>query len=293
MLDPARTLARLRGLHDATRTARVDGDLPALADAVARTAADALGYGTVAVNVYRPAWDDLEVVSVEGDDEARAALLGTTVPLAEWEQLLDERFRRGGAYFVPEGEVEWHDGAVPSYVPDTAPHGEDGWRPGDALFVPLRHSDGHLLGVLSVDRPTDGRRPDDHDLELLAAAGSYIAHALESAGEALASERHRHALEQLLAVSSALTAGESTAPVLDAVCDAIRTALSFNHVVIELADPERDRYRPVAASGTEADAATLELDVPIAQLDRAFDAAFEVEGCYLLPRAEAVARGRR
>ena len=34
--------------------------------------------------------------------------------------------------------------------------GADAWHPEDALFVPLRHSDGHLLGILSVDEPNSG-----------------------------------------------------------------------------------------------------------------------------------------
>ena len=57
-----------------TRLLRAREDLPALLDAVARTIGETLGFRTVAVNLYRPAWDDFEVVVVHGNDaRARSA----------------------------------------------------------------------------------------------------------------------------------------------------------------------------------------------------------------------------
>ena len=63
-----------------TRLLRAREDLPALLDAVARTIGESLGYRTVAVNIYRPEWDDFEVTTVYGNEEARAMLLGNARP---------------------------------------------------------------------------------------------------------------------------------------------------------------------------------------------------------------------
>ncbi len=42
------------------------------------------------MNTYRPAWNDFEVTTVVGSDEARASsLLGERLPCAEWAPLLD------------------------------------------------------------------------------------------------------------------------------------------------------------------------------------------------------------
>jgi hypothetical protein len=57
--------------------------------AVARTMQACLGFGTVVVNLHRPAWDDFETVVVEGSGEAREVLLGQTSSVADWEPLLD------------------------------------------------------------------------------------------------------------------------------------------------------------------------------------------------------------
>ena len=68
-----RTSHRCGALLEVTRLVRAREDLPALLDAVARTIGETLGFRTVAVNLYRPAWDDFEVAVVHGNDHARGS----------------------------------------------------------------------------------------------------------------------------------------------------------------------------------------------------------------------------
>ena len=103
----ASTLSRLRGLLEVTQLVRDEADLPTLLDEVARTISESLGYGIVVVNLYRPAWNDFEVVSVHGSEDARAVLLGDTQPSETWAGLLDPRFERRGAFLVAAGEYDW------------------------------------------------------------------------------------------------------------------------------------------------------------------------------------------
>ena len=161
------SISPLRGLVEVTRLLRAREDLPALLDAVARTIGESLGYRTVALNVYRPEWDDFEVITVYGNEGARRMLLGNARPGADWTVLLSDRFERLGAYVVPAGSVDW-DSLGPSYVPQggRACH-PDAWDPEDALFVPMRDHRGLLLGIISVDEPVSGRRPADDELEVL------------------------------------------------------------------------------------------------------------------------------
>ncbi len=188
-----------------TRLLRAREDLPALLDAVARTIGESLGYRTVAVNLYRPQWDDFEVTTVYGNEEAKAVLLGNARPGDDWTVLLSERFERRGAYDVPSGAVDWNS-LGPSYVPEggRACH-PDAWDPEDALFVPMRDQRGLLLGIISVDEPVSGRRPTDDDLDVLVSLVDHAALAVEAAREAAESARHQRALEELLAVSSRIT----------------------------------------------------------------------------------------
>ena len=285
-------ISPLRGLLEVTRLLRADEELPELLAAVARTIAEALGYATVAINLYRPAWDDFCVTTVHGGEAAREALLGRVRDLEDWERLLDDRFLRRGAYVIPYGAIDW-DAVGASYVPDVeAPTGPDAWHPEDALFVPMRHSDGHLLGIVSVDEPPDGRRPDDEELDVLVAVSAHAALAVQAAQEAADAARHRLALEELFAVSSRLTAEPAVEEILRAVCSGIRDALGFLNVYASLVDPETARLEPRAAVGWVMEDLLAGGGVPPADVEALLDPAFELEGCYLMPDEEARRRLR-
>jgi diguanylate cyclase (GGDEF)-like protein len=284
------TISPLRGLVEVTRLLRAREDLPALLDAVARTIGESLGYRTVAVNLYRPAWDDFEVTTVYGNDEAKAVLLGNARPGDDWTVLLAERFERRGAYVVPSGSVDW--GSLgPSYVPEGESAADpDAWDPEDALFVAMRDQHGNLLGILSVDEPVSGRRPTDDELDVLVSLVDHAALALEAAQEAAASARHQRALEELLAVSSRITGETSNAEILRRVCTGIRDALDFRNACAALVDPQTGAVVPQAAAGWQLDELHGREIVTVAQIEPLLDDEFLREGCYLLTHEEARAR---
>ena len=68
------TARTLRGLIDMTRLARAGGSLPERLGDLARTIGESLGYETVAIMLYRPAWDDFRVTAVSGREQARTTL---------------------------------------------------------------------------------------------------------------------------------------------------------------------------------------------------------------------------
>ncbi len=78
----------LRGLLEVTRLVRAADDVPELLVAIARVVAESLGYGTVAINLYRPEWDDFETATVHGGEEAQKTLIGHVRRIEEWEPVL-------------------------------------------------------------------------------------------------------------------------------------------------------------------------------------------------------------
>ena len=76
---------------------------------IARTISEALGFRGVAFNLYRPAWDDFIVSTVHGSDAMCDTLLGETYDWSVWSLPLEDRFERRGAYFIPEGCIDWSD----------------------------------------------------------------------------------------------------------------------------------------------------------------------------------------
>jgi hypothetical protein len=139
---------------------------------------DAAGFSTVVVNLYRPATDDYVAVVLRGSDDVRDMLEGTTIKRSVWMDLLKPEFERYGTYLIPEGKGAWPDD-LPVYEPDSdSSDGEDRWRRGDALFVPIRCSHGSILGILSVDLPHSGKRPTGWQLFKLAALSAQTGLAL-------------------------------------------------------------------------------------------------------------------
>ena len=161
---PADRQAVTRFVGDVAR--RVGGtlDLDRTLDQVVQAVVELVGFQVAVLNLLTADRHHLEVVTVAGPDEVRAHMLGSRGTLASWEKLL--------AAAQPVGALRFADASVsisgtvwlsdlPSIDDDRA------WRTEDALLAPLHGADGSLLGVLSVDLPADGLRPDEHTCELL------------------------------------------------------------------------------------------------------------------------------
>ncbi len=197
--------AHVRGLLELAQLVRSGSGLSELLAAIARVVSETLGFETVVINLYRPESDEYEVKAVHGNERARAILLGNVTHADTWSPQLDPRFLRRGAFFIPEAALEWDDEAVASYTPQIDPtRVDDGtaWRADDALFVTLDGTDGRRLGVIAVDEPTSGRRPDDQLIDVLTAVAAHAAQAIESAYQLAALEvalaRHRAMIETSL-----------------------------------------------------------------------------------------------
>ena len=278
----------LDGLLEVTSVVRGDKDLASVLPTIVRTVAETLEFKTVVLNLFRPEFDDFCVTNVYGDRAAKDALLGSTYDWASWRPLLHEQFRQGGAYLIPHGSFEWATDVGDRYVPDyQAVDDPDAWHPEDELFVPLEDSEGRMLAIFSVGEPRSGKRPTTEEIDVLVALAGHAAIAIETAQQAEQMDRHRAGLEQLLEVSSTLTAAESTDVILDTVCRAIQTALGFQKVSIELLDEDTGLLHPRAAAGWGSDDPAVLLAMPIDPIRGLFDSEFEISGCYLVPNHEA------
>lgn len=279
-------LARLRPLLELANLVRDERELDDLLASIAETIASGLGWRTVVINLYRPAWDDFQVTTVFGNDEARRALLGTTSAWKDWEPLLDARFARCGAFVVRHGEFDWDQIELPTFVPAGASATDpDGWDPEDSLIVPLAHSASRLLGILSIDEPLAGRCPTDDELELLVAMAAQAAHAVEQLQRHADTRRHRAALEHLHEVSTRLRTLDPAEKVLEAAAEGTARALGFLKVGVFLR--EGDRFVAAASAGWGPEDPALSMRLSPRDLELLLEPRFEVEGCYLLPREDA------
>ncbi|GEM_PF-1887456 len=283
------SLEALQDLIERSRDVSSGEDLQAFLSRTAEVISSCLGFKAVVINLYRPAWDDFIVTTCLASDPAAEILLGTTNRLADFAPLLDERFHHFGAYLVRMPAEQAGLRAV--YVPDL-PLGDDPgiWGPTDWLLIPMRHSSGELLGIVSVDEPTSGRVPSESELQLLAAFTMTAAAAVKSAQQAAADVQHRRALERLLEVSTRLGRAEDLEVLLQAVCDGIATALGFERVAVSLVEPESGLFRARAATGLSLADPVFDVPYTLEAIGPLLDPQFEIAGCFLLTQEQASAR---
>jgi diguanylate cyclase (GGDEF)-like protein len=246
---------------------------------------ETVGYAGVVINVYRPQWDDFRVEALAGSQEMRDALLGESYDRDEFlRETLDERFLRRGAYYVPDGELDWSITSGARFVPDLPSRADpDAWQPGDEFFVPCRDSDGLVLAVLSLAEPLSGRRPTDDEIDFVVTVANHAARALEHAQRTHEAARHHAVLEQLLAVSTTFAEHGSIETTLQSVCEGVQRALGFQKVTIELIDPATGFLVPRAAVGWPLDEEP-HWEISPRATAALMDPAYEVGGCFLLPQ---------
>ncbi|WP_369206778.1 diguanylate cyclase CdgB [Streptomyces sp. PU-14G] len=180
--EPYVRLASLRQLHHVVARLSTARSLAETLQTVADGVVEGLGFEIAAVNLVR-AEGDLVVAAVAGSPAAEAMMAGRVGPRASWERRLAMGEQWGALRFVPytEGWVLDDDDVPQWHSPSSVRETPDAWHPMDRLFAPLRASDGELLGVLSVDKPRNGRRPGAWGCEALQMYASQAAIAISNA----------------------------------------------------------------------------------------------------------------
>jgi signal transduction histidine kinase len=140
------------------------------------------GFEVAAVSVVRDS-QHMQVMAVAGSEEARETLHGTFTPIARLMEELEHAQDWGMFKFVPHESLA-SEAESWGWVPDMEPLDDaDAWHPLDLLVAPLYGPGGELRGTLSIDCPTDGRRPDEPRRRILNRYAAQAARALYIAVE--------------------------------------------------------------------------------------------------------------
>lgn len=163
--EPYVRLATLRQLHQVMADMNTARSLADTLQTVADGVVTGLGYELACVNLVRPD-GDLVVAALAGNSAAEALITGRVGSRASWDRRLNMGEAWGDLRFIPhtEGWVLDDDDVPQWYTDGPAPRFEDEWHPSDRLFAPMYTpgvggNTGELIGVLSVDRPRNGRQP--------------------------------------------------------------------------------------------------------------------------------------
>ena len=136
---------------------------------IARAIRDASPFRVVLVSVLEAETSQLRrITSVGLSQEAWNELSTRKQPLTSLQQLMRSEFKVSHSYFIPSDQTPIIPPDVHRVIIDSskaAAGSANSWHPEDFLLLPLENSDGQIVGLISVDDPSDGLRPDKATIE--------------------------------------------------------------------------------------------------------------------------------
>ncbi|WP_329446597.1 diguanylate cyclase CdgB [Streptomyces canus] len=205
---PDQSYSLEQAIHDLHIARSLADTLQAVADGVV----NGLDYELACVNLVRPD-SDLVVASFAGDAATEAQITGRVGSRASWDRRLTMGEAWGDLRFIPhtEGPLLDEDDVPEWHADGPAPRSED-WHPSNRLFAPMRTpgvsgNPQELIGVISVSRPRNRRRPGKEQCEALQ---SYAFHAAIAISNARLRANMQHALVRLEREQQTMRASEES-----------------------------------------------------------------------------------
>ncbi len=138
---------------------------------IATSIRDATPFQAVLVSIYEQDTGLLRRITGVGfPPETMAELMARKQPLSSIQQMLKPQFKISRSYFIPVDEAPIIPADVHMVTLELDEKGGKStstWDPDDFLIVPLEDNLGAPLGLISVDAPRDGLRPDRATIESL------------------------------------------------------------------------------------------------------------------------------
>ncbi|RLV47940.1 GAF domain-containing protein [Nocardioides mangrovicus] len=166
-------------LHEVTTRANAGADLATVVQTIADGIVEVSGFRATTVNLLRPD-GEFELVAIGGDEPGLDDLLHTRYSSESVLARNADAERWGRFRFIPHTAGKAIPEGFRALDFDPIDHA-DAWHPLDELSVELTSPGGDLIGIMYVDHPGDGLRPDADLIELMeifaGQAGVAIAHA--------------------------------------------------------------------------------------------------------------------
>jgi GAF domain-containing protein len=179
-----RRVNTLTQLMEASRAQPISRPLEESMQAVAEAVREATPFQAVLISVYDANRKLLQRAAGAGfSPEQFQEMQRFQQPWSSVQEYLQETFRVGQAYFIPTEKKPIDPPDVHTvYVlkPRELEADRAAWNPDDLLLAPIFGTQGEPLGLISVDDPRNGLRPDQAALETLELFASQAALTIES-----------------------------------------------------------------------------------------------------------------
>jgi len=205
---------QLTQIFELSRAFRSDQSVENNLAAVARAVEDTVGYQLVLVSVVDDKDSTLTHVAQAGlSDEEFERIAERKVDWSLAKDFFDPAYRLSESFMVPytESHLIFEALGIKKFSDQEETNTPGEWTPGTLLLVPLRSSEGDMMGMLTIDNPRSGMIPTRNTVELLEIFSNQAAIIVEN------SRLYRSAAERAEELSQSLSDLERSYDELDAL----------------------------------------------------------------------------
>jgi PAS domain S-box-containing protein len=137
---------------------------------IANAIKDATPFNIVLISIVEADTNLMRRITAVGvPQETMNELLTRKQPLEAVQQLMRPEFKVGNSYFIPADQtpVATSDIHVVTLDPTLSGNYSEIWNTDDSLLVPLENAEGQIIGLITLDNPSDGLRPDRATIEAI------------------------------------------------------------------------------------------------------------------------------
>jgi PAS domain S-box-containing protein len=224
-----------------------NADRDTLLEAICYSIQQSVGFDVVLIAMVDEATNSFKRVAQAGMPiDSFTHSLKYTVPVRNVETALKSDYLMSESYFMPfEMVTHWNFAGLQTFSTSydgrrtLNPKGRGDWRDGDMLLVPLRGIDGKPIGMISLDRPFDNKRPERATIEVLEIFAQQASSALENARIFADSTQTAEQQSRLNEVLEAIARTLDVREIVHAVASGMRKLAPYKRMTFALQDPEQ------------------------------------------------------
>jgi PAS domain S-box-containing protein len=227
---------QIQGLMEVTSRIRVGMTESEIFKRIAQVINTKLGWQTVVITKCDPDFKNSRFITGIGLPSEELARLKQTARQRQSsnpgfkERFLRPEFRLSRSYFIPEesgGAALLEEANV--YVCDPQDYAPGEWKPGDFLFVPIVDRHNQTSGLITVDRPVDGKRPSVETVRILEMFADQVAIAMENQALYRKAEQQARRATSLVEVTSAINAATKIDELLNLIVEKVLELTKSNY----------------------------------------------------------------
>lgn len=174
----------LANISQTAQTLLVNQSLEKAIESIARGIQNATHFDVVLISLYDKETESLKRVAQVGlEAQLFAEMQAHQPPWEGLQQVMKAEFRVGNVFFIPfdRQPVFSADLQMVKIMSDRSVDAPNAWHPDDLLLIPVYDSHDAPLGLISVDSPQSGLRPDRTTIESLEIFSTQAALTIHSA----------------------------------------------------------------------------------------------------------------